>query len=140
MSQVQACISVTNEGTYERVLLPKGHVVTIDRLTLKMADGKRLRRYAVCLDGCWKSCRDNEISLREARERVEMLKHDFSRPVFKPLTIDEMRQVAREKGAEQAYNLLLLGGYGFIEGTCKDYDDLLKEFERNMQGETKSKW
>ena len=133
MSQVQACISVTNEGIYEWFYLPKGHVVTIDRLTLKMTDGKRVRRYAVCVDNCWRSARDNELTLRQARAKVEQIKHDYSRPAFKPLTIEEMRQVAREKGTEQAYNLLLLGGYGFIEGTCKDYDDLLEEFKSQIK-------
>ena len=129
MSQVQAVIGITNEGIHERFNLPHGHVVTIDRLTLKLTDGKRLRRYAVCVDGRWRSAPDNELTLREARERVEQIKHDYSRPTFKPLTIDEMRQIAEDKGTEQAYNLLLLGGYGFIEGTCKDYDDLLAEFK-----------
>lgn len=132
MSQVQAVISVTNEGTHERFFLPRGHIVTIDRLTLKMTDGKRLKRYAVCLDGSWKSCHSNELTLREAREKVEQLKHDYSRPVFKPLSIDRMRQYERDNGAQAAHDLLLLGGYGFIEGTCKDYDDLLNEFRSRM--------
>ena len=69
---------------------------------------------------------------------VEQLKHDYSRPVFKPLSIDSIRKYAKDNGAEQAYNLLLLGGYGFIEGTCRDYDELLKEFERGSKDVSKS--
>mgnify|MGYP007057696119 CR=1 FL=1 len=42
---------------------------------------------------------------------------------FKPIPIAEMRNVAKEQGFEQAYNILLIGGYGFIEGTVKDYDE-----------------
>ena len=122
------CIS--NTGTFERGQLGKCHWYTIDNIVLKMASGKRLKRYAVCVDGRWKS--DQQMTLREAREEVEKLKLDYSIPKFKPLTIAEMRQFAKEKVAEQAYNLLLLGGYGFIEGTCKDYDELLKEFESGL--------
>ena len=121
---------ITNEGILERFSLDGGHWCTIDRITLKMSSGKRLKRYAVCVDGHWKS--NQQMSLKEARAEVELLKDDYSVKKFKPLTIDEMRRVAKEKGAEQAYNILLIGGYGFIEGTCKDYDELLKEFERGV--------
>lgn len=119
---------ITNEGTHERGELSKGHWYTIDDITLKMSDGRRLKRYAVCVDGRWES--NQQMTLREARAEVERLKHEYSVPQFTPLSIAEMREIAAEKGAEQAYNLLLIGGYGFIEGTCKDYDELLKEFER----------
>lgn len=52
---------------------------------------------------------------------------------FKPIPIAEMRKVAKEQGFEQAYNILLIGGYGFIEGTVKDYDELLEEFRKGME-------
>lgn len=123
------CIS--NEGTFERGELSSGHWYTIDNITLKMSSGKRLKRYAVCLDGRWKS--NQQMSLKEAREEVERLKRDFSTEKFKPIPIAEMRKLAKEVGTEQAYNILLIGGYGFIEGTCKDYDDLLKEFESGFK-------
>ena len=128
---LRCIMCVTNEGTFERGRLDAKHWYNIDRITLKMSDGKRLRRYAVGVDGSWNS--SHQMTLREAREKVESLKHDYSRPVFTPLTVAQMREIAKAQGAEQAYNLLLLGGYGFIEGTCKDYDDLLKEFETDMK-------
>ena len=128
---LRCVMCITNNGTFERFDLGNGHRCTIDNITVKMSDGTRLKRYAVCLDGRWHS--NQQLTLREARRMVEQHKQDFSKPVFKPIPIEEMRQIAREKGAEQAYNLLLLGGYGFIEGTCKDYDNLLAEFKRGIE-------
>ena len=122
---------VTNAGHLESGKLSKDHWYTIDNIIVKMSDGRRLKRYAVCVDGKWKS--NQRMTLREARETVESLKRDYSRPAFTPLTIAQMREIAKKNGAEQAYNLLLLGGYGFIEGTCKDYDDLLNEFKMGME-------
>ena len=129
-TMIDCVMCITNEGTFKRFYLGNGHWCTIDNITLKMRSGRRLKRYAVCLDGHW--CSDQYMNLKEARVKVGQLKEDFSMKPFKPLTIDQMREFAKQKGAEQAYNILLLGGYGFIEGTCKDYNDLLKEFERGF--------
>lgn len=126
-----AIICITNEGIFEKGKLDAKNWYTIDRITLKTVDRKRLTRYAVCQNGRWIS--NQHMTLREAREFVERLKYDYSKPVFKPIPIDEMWKIAKEKGVEQAYNILLLGGYGFIEGTCKDYDELLHDFERMMK-------
>lgn len=71
---LRCIMSITNEGTFERGKLPDGRLYTIDNITLKMSDGKRLKRYAVCLNWCWKT---NQImSLREAREEVQRLKDE----------------------------------------------------------------
>ena len=51
------------------------------------------------------------------------------RPKLKPLTAEELREEAKAHGAEEAYNILLLGGYGAFAGTKEEYDELLKEFE-----------
>ena len=133
MSRVDGIVCITNEGIYESGQFDKDHWYTIDKITLKMSDGRRLRRYAVCENGCWKS--SQYISLREAREYVDNLRREYRKPKFKPLTIAEMRQIEKEEGSEQAYNLLLLGGYGFIDATVKEYDELLEEFRRGFQHE-----
>lgn len=51
------------------------------------------------------------------------------RPKLKPLTAEELREEAKAHGAKEAYNILLLGGYGVFAGTKEEYDELLKEFE-----------
>ena len=51
------------------------HHFTIDRIICKTVDGKRLTRYAVCVDGVWHS--NQRMTLREAREHVEQLRADF---------------------------------------------------------------
>ena len=45
------------------------------------------------------------------------------------LTADELREEAKAHGADEAYNILLLGGYGVFAGTKEEYDELLKELE-----------
>ena len=45
------------------------------------------------------------------------------------VSADEMREYAREHGALSAYELLMLGGYGFFAGSKEEYEELLKEFE-----------
>ena len=121
---------ITNEGVLERGTLDKTHWYTLDRITLKMSDGSRLKRYAVCVNGTWHS--NQQMTLREARAHIEQLKHDYSRPVFKPITADGMREYAKQHGNRAAHDLLLLGGYGCLEGTCRDYDELLKEFQSGV--------
>ena len=121
---------VTNEGTQERGRLSRNHWYTIDRITLKMSDGKRVRRYAVCVDGRWNT--NQWMTLKDARKKVECLKKDYLTPVYKPVTKEAVREYARKCGNKAAYNLMLLGGYGFMEGNCRDYDELLEEFRKGV--------
>ena len=130
MSMVEAVISI-GLGRCVEVGYIGENKYRLCRIHLKKTSGKRLLRYAICVNGCWKS---NEwYTLKEAHEEIARRKAGCEIRPFKPLPIAEMRKVAAEKGYEQAYNILLLGGYGFIEGTVKDYDELLKEFERGMK-------
>ena len=122
---------ITNEEIIERGRFDAHNWYTIDRITLKMSDGRRLRRYAVCVNGRWES--NQHFTMREARARVKELRRDYGKPAFKPVTVDAMRQYAQEHGARSAHDLLLLGGYGFLEGTCREYDDLLEEFRRGFE-------
>ena len=66
------CIS--NTGILERGWIGDGHWYTIDNIVLKMKSGKRLKRYAVCVDGCWKS--NQQMTLREARAEVSRLQEE----------------------------------------------------------------
>ena len=118
---------ITNEGILEKGKLDNRHWYTIDRITLKLSNGKRLKRYAVCVDGRWDS--NQQMTLREARTFVEQVRREYNKPAFEPVTADAMREYARSHGNSSAHDLLLLGGYGFFAGTCKEYDELLKEFE-----------
>ena len=126
MSMIDCIMCVTNEGTFDRGRFEDGIPWTIDNITLKMASGKRLRRYSVCVNGCWSS--NDLMSLREARAKVSVLREHHKK--FVPVTAEEMLQIAKESGAECAYNILLIGGYDFFAGTCREYEELLKEFER----------
>lgn len=38
----------------------------------------------------------------------------------------EIIEYGKENGFDQAYNILLLGGYDFFDGDCEEYDDLLQ--------------
>ena len=125
MSMLDCVLGIGNDGTLEHGRFDDGIPWSIDIITLRMSSGKRLRRYAVCVDRCWKS--GEYMPLREARQKVEDL-----RPLHKRLrrfTAEELRDYAKRNGNMAAHDLLLLGGYGFLEGSCMDYDELLKEFE-----------
>ena len=65
---------ITNEGTFEKGRISSSKWYTIDNITLKMRSGKRLKRYAVCVNGRWNS--DQQMSLREARAEVARLKEE----------------------------------------------------------------
>ena len=117
-------MSITNEGTFESGRFEDGIPWTIDRITLKISDGTRLTRYAVCVNGHWRS--SDQMTLREARAEVKW-RAEQHKP-FKPVSVDDMREYAKLHGNRAAHDLLLLGGYGFIEGDCDTYDELLKEF------------
>ena len=72
---IPRCIMcITNEGTFEKGRISNSEWYTIDNITLKMSDGKRLKRYAVCVNGRWKS--NQQMTLREAREEVARLKEE----------------------------------------------------------------
>ena len=65
---------ITNEGHFERGWISGGTWYTIDRITVKMASGKRFKRYAVCVNGTWKT--NQQMTLREARAEVKRLKDE----------------------------------------------------------------
>lgn len=131
MSMLEAVICISNVGSIERGTLGSNTPYSIDKVIVKMSSGRRLTRYAVCVNHTWES--NQQMTLKEAREAVARLRDDFEIRPFKPIPIAEMRKVAKEQGYEQAYNILLIGGYGFIEGTVKDYDELLEEFRKGME-------
>ena len=45
------------------------------------------------------------------------------------MTKDEVLEMARTDGNEQAYNLLLLGGPDFYDGDYNEYTELLAQLE-----------
>ena len=82
MTNLCCIMCISNDGILERHELGNGHWCTIDKITLKLSDGRRLRRYAVCENGRWKS--NQQMTLREARSEVERLKQedrDFKDPL-----------------------------------------------------------
>lgn len=125
MSMIDCIMCVTNEGIFDSGWFEDGVIWSIDKITLKTSSGRRLRRYAVRVDGVWNS--GDRMSLREARAKVERLRERHNK--FVPVTAEEMRQIAKERGAETAAGILLIGGYDFFAGTCREYDELLKELE-----------
>ena len=128
MSRLLCIMCITNEGTYEKGRIDDRHLYTIDRITVKMSDGRRLKRYAVCVNGRWES--NQQMTLREARQKVEELKQEYTKPEFKPVPEAVLREYASLHGAQAAHDLLLLGGYGMFAGTGKEYDALLEEFRK----------
>lgn len=125
MSMLDCVIGIGNDGTLERGRFEDGIAWSIDNITLKMASGKRLRRYAVCVDRCWKS--NEYMNLREARAQVERLRELHHR--FRPLQKTDLLKYAKAHGNTAARDLLLLGGYASFAGTCREYDELIKELE-----------
>ncbi|MBR2681342.1 MAG: hypothetical protein IKE23_11450 [Exiguobacterium sp.] len=71
---LRCIMSITNEGRFERGTLADGRWYSIDNITLKMSDGKRLKRYAVCVNGRWNS--NQTMTLREARAEVQRFKDE----------------------------------------------------------------
>ena len=72
---IPSCVMcITNEGTFEKGRISDSQWYTIDNITLKMSDGRRLKRYAVCVNGRWNS--NLQMSLREARAEVARLKEE----------------------------------------------------------------
>ena len=74
---VNGIMCITNNGILERGWLDGGNWYTIDNITVKMSNGKRLKRYAVCENGTWKS--NQTMTLREARTVVEELRDKYRR-------------------------------------------------------------
>ena len=72
------CIS--NVGSIERGKIAGRSLYSIDKVILKMASGKRLTRYAVCINGCWNS--NQQMTLREARDMVSRLKKDAEEATY----------------------------------------------------------
>ena len=71
---IDCVICITNEGHIEKGRIDGRTWYTIDNITVKMASGKRRRRYAVCVNGTWKT--NQQMSLREARAEVKRLKDE----------------------------------------------------------------
>ena len=75
MGMVIAPICFSNVGSIERGRISPESTYSIDKVIVKMSDGKRKTRYAVCVDHCWKS--NQQMTLREAREEVSRMQDDF---------------------------------------------------------------
>lgn len=127
---LRCVLSVTLAESVESGRFEDGCPYSINRLVLKLSDGGRLTRYAVCVNNCWKSSKDEEFTLHEARQKVEELRKLHKR--FRRFTVEDLRGYAKQHGNMAAHDLLLLGGYGCLEGTCRDYDELLKEFQSGV--------
>lgn len=125
MSMIDCIMCITNEGIFLGGRFQDGVTWTIDKITLRMTSGRRLRRYAVRVDGVWDS--DDRMSLREARAKVERLRELHRR--FRPLQKADLLKYAEAHGNTAARDLLLLGGYASFAGSCREYDELLKELE-----------
>lgn len=78
-------IGITNEGHIEKGRIDGRTWYTIDRLTLKTVSGKRLTRYAVCVNGTWHT--NQRISLREARAEVQRLKDEAEQAQYYAMNI-----------------------------------------------------
>ena len=66
---------MTNTGSIERGNISPEKWYSIDKIIVKMASGKRLTRYAVCVNGCWKS--NQQMTLREARDNVSTMRDNY---------------------------------------------------------------
>lgn len=71
---VNCVLCIGNDGVVERGKLSDGTLFTINKITLKMSDGKRRRRYAVCVNGVWKS--HEYMSWREALAKVRQMEKE----------------------------------------------------------------
>lgn len=76
---------ITNEGHLERGIIDGFAWYTIDIITVKMASGKRFRRYAVCVNGRWNS--NQQMTLREARAEVRRLKDEAEQAKYYAMNI-----------------------------------------------------
>ena len=74
MSMLDCIICTWNKGSIERGWISGSTWYTIDLIELKTSRGKRYTRYAVCVNGRWKS--NQQLSLREARAEVRRLKDE----------------------------------------------------------------
>lgn len=75
VKMLDCVMSITNTGIFERGQISPVKWYTIDKVILKMRSGKRLTRYAVCINGCWKT--GQQMTLREAREQVRQARAEF---------------------------------------------------------------
>lgn len=74
MSMVVSAICLSNVGSVETGRIDRNKWYSIDKVIVKMSDGRRLTRYAVCVNGCWKS--NQQMTKREARKEVQKLKEE----------------------------------------------------------------
>lgn len=105
MSRIDDAVICTTLG--EKVqwgdIYPGRVKYSINKVTLKRADGKRLTRYAVLINGKWSS--SEHYKLPEAREYVRKLTEMFVRK----MTVDAMRKLCDESGGEIALYKLTHG-------------------------------
>jgi hypothetical protein len=76
---------LTNTGSIERGKISPAVWYSIDKIIVKLSDGRRLTRYAVCINGCWKS--NQQMTLREARTEVEQLKREAAEAEYFAMNI-----------------------------------------------------
>ena len=80
MAKVENVVGIYNMGAIESGRFSPVEWYTIDRIVLKTRDGRRVTRYAVCVNGCWKS--SEQMTLREARERVAWIRNDIAERAY----------------------------------------------------------
>lgn len=85
MKMLDCIMCITNEGHLERGMIDGGTWYTIDIITVKMASGKRFRRYAVCINGTWKT--NQQMTLREAREEIQRMKDEAEQAKYYAMDI-----------------------------------------------------
>lgn len=85
MKMLDCVMCITNEGILEKGKIDGSTWYTIDRITVKMASGKRFKRYAVCVNGRWKS--EQQMSLHEARAEVQRLKDEAEQAQYYAMNI-----------------------------------------------------
>ena len=85
MKMLDCVMCITNEGKLESGKIDGSMWYTIDRITVKMASGKRFRRYAVCVNGRWKS--NQQMTLREARAEIQRMKDETEQAKYYAMNI-----------------------------------------------------
>ena len=82
---IDCIMCISNKGILERGKISDAAWYTIDLIELKMASGKRLTRYAVCVNGTWKT--NQQMSKRDARAEVQRLKDEAEQAKYYAMNI-----------------------------------------------------
>ena len=85
MRMLDCIMCITNKGTLERGRISGATWYTIDLIELKMRSGKRLTRYAVCVNGTWKT--NQQMTKREARAEVQRMKEEAEQATYYAMNI-----------------------------------------------------